>query len=205
MRSDVRDRRRQTRDVSMRKLQRVAVLLIAAAAAATLAAPSFALTRDQVRTCESKDDIAAEQRIESCTAIIDFAKSKPQQKAIAYTNRGKAYRDKGKAELAIRDFDRAIELDNHNGEAFYNRGLAFRDRGETGRALREFEQAVTYDKHNANALNILSHIYYDRKDYAHAIDVLDQAIKLNPNFALALFNRGMAFRAKGEQIGRAQV
>src|SRR5262249_22618864 len=118
----------------------------------------------------------------------------------AYTVRGKAYRGKGDSERAIQDFDEAIKINGKDYEALMNRGLAFRDRGDTDRAAQDLESAVTLDRKNTNTavLNTLSHIYYDKRDYERAINALNLAIKINPNYALAFYNRGMAYRAKGE-------
>ena len=116
---------------------------------------SFALTREQQKWCEGKDDASPDLRITSCSAVIEQTKVK-KQKGDAFTSRGKAYRAKGDSDHAIHDFDEAIKIDGKNGDAFYNRGLAFRDRGETDRSLQDLEQVVKYDKKNSVALNTLS-------------------------------------------------
>ena len=80
----------------------IAMVLSAAAlgalnAPAALAAPaSHGPSREQIRTCESTGDIAADLRISTCSAVIDASKNK-HQKAVAFANRGKAYRAKGSA------------------------------------------------------------------------------------------------------------
>jgi tetratricopeptide (TPR) repeat protein len=186
------------RHIMIRDLRLFTIVVAASALAALVPAPAAAVTPDQLRTCDSKEEIGNDQRIASCTAIINDAATSMPQKANAFANRGKAYRAKGNAAAALRDLDQAIQLDPNNGEAFYNRGSIFRERGENDKALQDLELAVEYDKRNANALSTLSHIYYDRRDYTRAINVLNEAIKLNPNFGLALYNRGMAYRAKGE-------
>ena len=116
---------------------------------------AFALTREQQKWCDGKDDASPDLRITSCTAVIEQTKRK-KQKADALTNRGKAYRAKGDSDRAIRDFDEAIKIDAKDGEAFYNRGLAFRDRGETDRALQDLEQAVKFDKRRIRSRSIRS-------------------------------------------------
>ncbi|HEY6028330.1 MAG TPA: tetratricopeptide repeat protein, partial [Pseudolabrys sp.] len=105
-------------------MRRLLIVIASAALAPLSALPSYAATRDQIHTCESRDDVSVDQRIAACSAVIDTSKIK-RQKSIAFANRGKAYRAKGNADQAIQDFDQAITLDDHNGDAFYNRGLAF--------------------------------------------------------------------------------
>ena len=132
------------------------IIGMAAATSLLLAAlPSHAVTRDQLKWCEAKEDASPDLRITSCTAVIEQKNVKKQQKADAFANRGKAYRAKGDSDRAIADFDEALKLDGKNGEAYFNRGLAFRDRGETDRALQDLEQTVKFDKRNSTALDTL--------------------------------------------------
>ena len=134
------------------------IIALAAAAVSAMAASScFAVPREQLKTCESKDDISADRRIAACSAVIDTAGVNKQQTSEAYTSRGKAYRTKGQADKAMQDFDQALALDPRNAEAHHQRGLAFRDGGDIEHALGDLEQAVKYDRRNTGALNALSH------------------------------------------------
>jgi len=54
--------------------------------------------------------------------------------AEAYINRGVAYAEIGKHEQAIRDYDKAIELDPEDADAYYNRGVVYY-------AEREYDKA----------------------------------------------------------------
>ena len=56
--------------------------------------------------------------------------------------RGIVYGRKGEYDQAIRDFNRAIELDREFAKAYYNRGFAYRGKGEHALAIRDFEEAV---------------------------------------------------------------
>ena len=62
-----------------------------------------------------------EKAIEHYTKAIEF---KPDL-AIAYNNRGLAYKDKGEFDLAIQDYTKAIELPSHLVNSYYNRGVAW--------------------------------------------------------------------------------
>ena len=172
------------------------------AAAALLAAPSaFAApqpTQDEIRRCTGKQDESAELRISSCSALIEKSRVK-KQKADAYAERGKARRAKGDTDGAVADFDEAIKLDPKNTEAYFNRGLAFRDSGDAERAAQDLEQAAKYDKRNASCARYAEpHLLRPARFRDTRSTRLNLAIKLNPNNALALYNRGMAYRAKGE-------
>lgn len=72
-----------------------------------VAAPSLAVTPDHIRTCDSKEEIGNDQRIASCTSVVNDAAASMPQKANAYANRGKAYRAKGNTAAALRDLDQS--------------------------------------------------------------------------------------------------
>ncbi len=100
-----------------RGAQRIVIGVTAATIALLVLPRAYALTREQVRLCESKADVPRETRIASCSAVIDKTKVK-RQKAAALTARGMAYRAKGAGDRAIHDFDEAIKIDPKNGEAY---------------------------------------------------------------------------------------
>ena len=98
------------------------------------ARPSFAATRDQIRTCESRDDVSrrsAHRRL--------HRRDRDEQDQAAEIDRLRQPRQGLPRQGRRRAGDpaistRPIALDDHNADAFYNRGLAFRDRGDTDRA-----------------------------------------------------------------------
>ena len=153
-----------------------------AAAMLLPAAPhAYAITSEQQKWCDGKDDASPDLRISSCSAVIEQTKVK-KQKGDAYTNRGKAYRAKGDSEHAIRDFDEAIKIDSKDGEAFYNRSLTFmRPRRVRPRAAGILDRRPSHSTRSIRGgrLKTLSHIYYDKREYQRSIDVLNLAIKLN--------------------------
>src|SRR6267378_5789854 len=63
-------------------------------------------------------DIAAD----GCTAVIRSGKRRPRELAVAFTNRGLAYRALGDFDRAFADYDSAIKLDPSYSLAFNNRG-----------------------------------------------------------------------------------
>src|SRR5665213_960065 len=136
-------------------VQRYCVCVMAAVMLLLAAPQAFAISAEQQKYCEGKDDASPDLRITSCTTVIEQTKAK-KQKTEAFISRGKAYRAKGDSEHAIRDFDEAIKIDAKDGDAFYNRGLALRDRGDSDRALQDLEQAVKINPKNAVGLNTLS-------------------------------------------------
>jgi len=59
------------------------------------------------QTCQGKGNATIEQRINGCTSAISSEFDK-KNLAAAYTNRGRAYQDRGDVGHAIQDFDEAL-------------------------------------------------------------------------------------------------
>jgi tetratricopeptide (TPR) repeat protein len=64
------------------------------------------------------------------------------QMAVAYKNRGLAYKAQGELDRACRDFDRAIELDAGLLAAYMNRGLILIRQGKDEEAEKDFERRL---------------------------------------------------------------
>jgi len=60
----------------------------------------------------------------------------------AFGNRGSAYQFLGEHQLAINDFDKAIQLDPDFGNAYSNRGAAFASQGQHQRAIENYDKAI---------------------------------------------------------------
>ena len=66
--------------------------------------------------------------------------------AEAYRGRGIAYYKEDLIDLALEDFDKAIELKPGLARAYADRATIFEDRGETEKAIAEIEKAISmYD------------------------------------------------------------
>src|SRR5205085_11163151 len=59
-----------------------------------------------------------------------------------YAQRGFAYQNLGKTDLALKDFERALLVDSHQPAVLTARGMIYRSRGELPRALDEFTKSL---------------------------------------------------------------
>ena len=59
---------------------------------------------------------------------------------MAYNNRGIAYGDLGKYEQAIRDYNKAIELDPQYANTYYNRGILYQTLDKITEAEADFKK-----------------------------------------------------------------
>jgi tetratricopeptide (TPR) repeat protein len=81
--------------------------------------------------CTGNSRVDWDLQITVCTALIQSDLETTQNRAIAYRNRGVAYRLKKEVERAIADFNEAIQRDPKDARSYYNRGLAKRAKGDT--------------------------------------------------------------------------
>lgn len=116
----------------------------------------------------------------------------------AYDNRGIAYGSLGNYHQAIKDFDRAIELNPNNAVAYSNRGNAYNSLGKRQQALEDLNKAIKLDPQYFKAYNNRGNAYFGLKDYNMAIEDYKQTIKLDSQFAPAYYNVGRVYLHLGE-------
>src|SRR5207247_1037530 len=71
--------------------------------------------------------------------------------AIAYINRGLAYRNLKDYPRAIADYDQAIQLNPNYATAYINRGIVYADLKDYPRACQDFKHAIELDPKDINA------------------------------------------------------
>lgn len=107
---------------------------------------------------------------------------------IAYNNRGIAKNNLGLYEEAIKDFDKAIELDSNYLSAYNNRGISKAKLGNNEEAIKDFNKAIELNPNISEAYNNRGNAKNNLKQYEEAIKDFDKAIKLKANNAQAYLN-----------------
>jgi tetratricopeptide (TPR) repeat protein len=167
-------------------------VILCAAAAMMIATAVQPATADDRSVCAAYRTGA--EAIAACSRLLELN----PKNVVAYSNRGKGYRDKGDYDRAIADFNQAIRVGPKYALAYYYRGLAYNAKGDYDRAIADFNQALRLDPRLANAYNDRGIAYHHKGDYDRAISDLDQAIRLNPTLAAAYNNRGKIYEAKND-------
>ncbi|MBI5032735.1 MAG: enhanced serine sensitivity protein SseB C-terminal domain-containing protein [Chloroflexi bacterium] len=95
-------------------------------------------------------------------------------------NRGNECDDKDNRAQAIKEWEKAIELDPNHGGAHYNLGLAYADEDKLEFAIYELRQAQTLDPFDTDAAHDLADLLLQEERVDEAIKVLHQSLSLNP-------------------------
>ncbi len=131
--------------------------------------------------------------------------------ADAFNNRGNAYRALNELDKAVRDYDEAIRLNPRYAHAYNNRGVIFLEAGQPNLAVADFSQAIERDSGYANAFRNRGLARTDQRLFELAVTDLDEAFRLNagvghgPEYAMALFGRGLARSRQGDASGEADI
>ena len=120
--------------------------------------------------------------------------------AETYFRRGYACYDLGLYDLAIANYDKAIQLEPDYTDAYINRGIAKIRLGQHFAAISDYDKAIQRKPDHAEA-------YYNRgvakgalSEYFAAISDFDKAIQLKPDYANAYYNRGLARGSLGQHF-----
>ena len=89
----------------------------------------------------------------------------------------------GDLERALRDNDRAIELNLELALLYINRGTTYRKLGELGKATADYKKVIALDqKTGARAYLCLGFIHHDRLDHQQTLECFDSAVRLSSGF-----------------------
>jgi tetratricopeptide (TPR) repeat protein len=98
---------------------------------------------------------------------------------------------KGKTELALSLYDRALQQDGRYTWAWRGRGLALKRLGRPDEAIECFAKAVEIDPGNAMTLVDWGNIHFERGDLAAAWKCYELAWKADPEEFFGWFNAGI--------------
>ncbi len=139
------------------------------------------------RTGEDTQNFIIDVAVQTYTFIIG-----EQPTSDAYQGRGVAYRQQGKLDLAMQDFNKAIELDAANTYAYNSRGNAYLDQKDYKDAIADYTQAIKLMPTYAYAYDNRGDAYDDEGDTDDAIADYTKAIELDAE-ASFYNDRGIAY------------
>ena len=126
---------------------------------------------------------------------------------VAHNNLGLVLVTQGRTEEALRQYQRAVEINPSFVEAHENLGVLLAQEDQTAEATRHFRKAIELQPDCSDAYNGLGNILANQGHVAEAINHYRKAVEIKPDFAAAHYNLGNALASQGryaEAIGHFQ-
>jgi tetratricopeptide (TPR) repeat protein len=153
---------------------------------------------DERRRCFASEGVTPQQKLESCTAVIESSRQTPQGLVAAFNSRGNVHLSNRNYDRAIDDYNEAIRLDPKFAIGFNNRGLAYQRKGQIDRAIEEFGEAIRLNPAYAMAVVNRANARRIKGRIDLAIEDSDRAIGLNRSLAAAFLARAWAYLEKAQ-------
>ncbi len=151
-----------------------------------------------IRRCDS-DGTHPDIQIAACTRNIQSGRFTERNLAVAFTNRGLAYKRKGQWDRAIADYSEAIRLKPDDAQVFNNRGNAYYFKGQLDRAIKDYDDAIRLKPDLAVVFSNRGNVYRMKGRFDRAIADYGEAIRLKPDNAQVFADRGLAYEKKGDR------
>lgn len=99
--------------------------------------------------------------------------------------------------IALREYQKAIELNGRNAHAFAGMGIIKQQQGQLSEALEMYEKAQSISTWSPEYLNNIAYIYYQRQQYDLAIAQYEQLVRFDPFFIVPYSQLAHAYRLRG--------
>lgn len=121
-----------------------------------------------------------------CDDALKDATTTRRDRMKTYVNRGIIHNRIGSLQLALDDFNAALEIDDELGEAYLNRGNSWYLAERYDDALSDYERSLALDVAKPWAAWYNIGLVHDaRKESDKAQEAYKKALEINPNFTLA--------------------
>ena len=124
-------------------------------------------------------------------AITEAIKLNPR--GAFYNNRGIIYSEQKKWDLALADYNKAIQINPNDAKAYYNRGNIYSEQKKWDLALADYNKSIQSNPNNARAYYNRGNFYSEQKKWDLALADYDKAIETNPKYVTAYNNRGIVY------------
>ena len=127
-------------------------------------------------------------------AIDDYQRALTLLDPTAHRDRGKAYLDMSEYQQALREYNRALELNPHDTNAYEERGWTYFYLKEYQEAIDDFERVLELDPNDTQGHNGRGQIHMRFKEYQQALVHFERIVELLPTEYLGYGLRGRAYR-----------
>jgi tetratricopeptide (TPR) repeat protein len=115
-----------------------------------------------------------------------------------FAARGHIRRDKGDLDGALRDYNRAIQLNSERLWFYFERAALWSAKKEYARARADYDEVIVRRPESVDAYLSRGGAWCSQRQYDRAIADYNRAIKLDPVRGEAFFNRGRTWGLKKE-------
>lgn len=104
---------------------------------------------------------------------------------LTYQYIGDCWEQLGHGEMAIRFFQKSLELDPQNADAMYGCSTALISLGRNDEAMLMIKQAISVNPMNSDYYFAMAQVYLETKDLKQCINSIEIGLSLSPNEILA--------------------
>ncbi len=123
----------------------------------------------------------------------------------AHYTLGQIYKEQGRMDESIKEFQEATRLDPQYSEAFSGLGVAKLQQGNLADAATAFKQAVSLNTGNSTAHYGLGTVYMKQGLYDEALKELNTALYQNPNSWPTQLSLGQTYAGQGNTVAAVKA
>ncbi len=143
------------------------------------------------------DKVNAVRIAESGDIYSELIRKYPEEGRF-YTLRAASWWALGKAEEALADFDKAIELGYRESHAYTSRGMFHAEMGNFDEAIADYNQALEIDPEDLAPVINRAAVHMSRGDYLDAVEDYTTVLGSRNDSATLLHQRAIAWKAAGK-------
>lgn len=133
----------------------------------------------------------AQKSYDKALEVYNIMQQENESPAEVWVMKGQVELARGNFEVAISDFNQAIEIDESDPQTLHAIGNAYLQTDDLEKAIEQYSKAIAMKEFSAFYTDRAS-AYLKKKEYREAINDYDKAIALDAKNARAFTNRGKA-------------
>jgi len=127
-----------------------------------------------------------------------WSPSKKDKEVRKHLRTGHSFYRKKMYRKALREFDKAIELDPDNYQAYFWRGRVYIKVDSLNEAKADFEMVIKLKPGYSEGYNNLGWLHMQLEEYDESIHYLSKSLELKPNDGWTYYTRGRCYYQKGD-------
>ncbi|GGB81899.1 hypothetical protein GCM10007424_22480 [Flavobacterium suaedae] len=151
---------------------------------------------------EKAEQLFKEEEYQEIIELLPDELLAQHNNAYLYMLRGVIFEKLNDLDKAIKDYNKAIEINPTDANLYFNRGNSWHEKGEYTRAIEDYNKVIEINPKDADAYQNRGFSMHKKGELDEAIKDYNKAIEINPTDANAYNNRGNALNEK-EEYNRA--